>query len=127
MAGSGDATVFAQESLTISVAGSGDVRYYGDAAVTQSIAGSGSVRYLDKVTPLGQIDQSGSRRGLRVGTLSRWSTCWFLSFTKTNLGRCAATWSLMHLGKRGNDRAGRHCWRRAAEPLTEIMPLPRSP
>ena len=51
VAGSGDATVFAQESLTISVAGSGDVRYYGDAAVTQSIAGSGSVRYLGKVTP----------------------------------------------------------------------------
>jgi Mlc titration factor MtfA (ptsG expression regulator) len=41
IAGSGDATVRAHETLNVSVAGSGDVRYYGDPAVTKSGPGLG--------------------------------------------------------------------------------------
>jgi hypothetical protein len=44
IAGSGDVTLWARESLEVSVSGSGDVRYYGDPAVEKRIAGSGSVR-----------------------------------------------------------------------------------
>jgi len=44
IAGSGDATVRARETLNVSVAGSGDVRYFGDPAVTKSVLGSGKVR-----------------------------------------------------------------------------------
>jgi len=46
VAGSGDAVVWATETLKISIAGSGDIKYYGDAQVTKSIAGSGSVTRL---------------------------------------------------------------------------------
>jgi len=45
IAGSGDASVAAQKSLSVSIAGSGDVEYVGPATLAQSrIAGSGSVR-----------------------------------------------------------------------------------
>lgn len=44
--GSGDATVWARDSLSINVAGSGDVQYYGRPSVSKSVAGSGSVKAL---------------------------------------------------------------------------------
>jgi hypothetical protein len=47
VAGSGDAEVFAMETLKVKVAGSGDVKYRGNATVDQKIVGSGSVRKLD--------------------------------------------------------------------------------
>jgi hypothetical protein len=46
VAGSGDATLWVQDSLGLTVAGSGDVSYYGDPQVTRSVVGSGSVRRL---------------------------------------------------------------------------------
>lgn len=46
MAGSGDATVWARDSLTVNAAGSGDVAYYGDPVLVQSVLGSGTVRRL---------------------------------------------------------------------------------
>ena len=46
IAGSGDAAVWARESLSVSVAGSGDVKYYGDPAVSRSVVGSGSIKRL---------------------------------------------------------------------------------
>jgi hypothetical protein len=45
-AGSGQTTVWAQDTLRVSSAGSGDVRYYGDPKVTTSSAGSGQVKRL---------------------------------------------------------------------------------
>ena len=44
--GSGDATVWARDTLSINVAGSGDVKYYGRPTVSKSVAGSGSVNAL---------------------------------------------------------------------------------
>jgi hypothetical protein len=46
ISGSGDAYVWARESLQVKIAGAGDVRYYGDPTVEKRIAGSGSVRRL---------------------------------------------------------------------------------
>jgi hypothetical protein len=46
VAGSGTATLWVQDSLSLTVAGSGDVNYYGDPRVTQSVAGSGSAHRL---------------------------------------------------------------------------------
>jgi hypothetical protein len=43
IAGSGDALLWASESLTATIAGSGDVRYHGDPTVKKSVAGSGQV------------------------------------------------------------------------------------
>ena len=44
-AGSGDAGVQANKTLSVSIAGSGDVEYSGAATITHSrIAGSGSMR-----------------------------------------------------------------------------------
>ncbi len=44
IAGSGDASLFADVSLKASIAGSGDVKYRGNATVEKNIAGSGTVR-----------------------------------------------------------------------------------
>ena len=44
--GSGTATVWATESLDISVSGSGDVRYYGRPSLNQRISGSGDVHSM---------------------------------------------------------------------------------
>ena len=44
IAGSGDASLFADVSLKASIAGSGDVKYRGNATIEKNIAGSGSVR-----------------------------------------------------------------------------------
>lgn len=43
IAGSGDATIFADVNLSAKIAGSGSIEYSGNAAVTQKIAGSGTV------------------------------------------------------------------------------------
>jgi hypothetical protein len=43
IAGSGDARVWAKDTLTASIAGSGDITYAGDAKISKSVAGSGSV------------------------------------------------------------------------------------
>ena len=44
--GSGDATVWARDSLSVNLAGSGDVKYYGRPSVSRSVAGSGSIDAL---------------------------------------------------------------------------------
>ena len=45
--GSGDATLWARDSLAIKIAGSGDVKYYGrPTTLSKSVAGSGSVTAL---------------------------------------------------------------------------------
>ena len=44
--GSGQAVVWAKQSLSVSVAGSGDVSYYGEPQLTKSVMGSGSVKRL---------------------------------------------------------------------------------
>ena len=44
--GSGDATVWARDSLSVKIAGSGDVKYYGRPTISRSIAGSGSITGL---------------------------------------------------------------------------------
>ncbi len=44
--GSGDATVWARDNLSVKIAGSGDVKYYGRPAISRSIAGSGSITGL---------------------------------------------------------------------------------
>jgi len=44
IAGSGDAILWARESLQVKIAGAGDVRYYGDPTVEKTIMGSGSVK-----------------------------------------------------------------------------------
>jgi hypothetical protein len=46
IAGSGDATLWATESLRVSIAGAGAVRYRGDPVVTRKVAGSGRVSRL---------------------------------------------------------------------------------
>jgi hypothetical protein len=46
MAGSGDATLWVRNELSISMAGSGDVGYYGDPQVSKSSVGSGTARRL---------------------------------------------------------------------------------
>ena len=46
ISGSGDAKLWATESLAISISGTGDVGYYGDAAVTQSVSGVGRIKKL---------------------------------------------------------------------------------
>jgi hypothetical protein len=46
ISGSGQAVVWAKQSLTVSVAGSGDVSYYGEPQVAKSVMGSGSVKRL---------------------------------------------------------------------------------
>lgn len=46
ISGSGDAVVWARDSLIVKVAGSGDVKYYGRPSVSRSVAGSGSVTAL---------------------------------------------------------------------------------
>lgn len=43
ISGSGDASLFADNSLKASIAGSGDIKYRGNASVEKHIAGSGSV------------------------------------------------------------------------------------
>jgi len=45
-AGSGDATVWVRDQLTVSLAGSGEVSYYGAPVVKRSIVGSGTIRLL---------------------------------------------------------------------------------
>ncbi len=42
--GSGDATIWAHETLDVKVTGSGDVEYYGTPRIKQSITGSGTVK-----------------------------------------------------------------------------------
>ena len=44
--GSGDATLWARDNLSVKIAGSGDVKYYGRPAISRSIAGSGSITGL---------------------------------------------------------------------------------
>lgn len=44
--GSGDAIVWARDTLSVKIAGSGDVKYYGKPSISQSIAGSGSITRL---------------------------------------------------------------------------------
>ncbi len=44
--GSGDATLWARDALSVKIAGSGDVKYYGRPTISKSIAGSGSVTGL---------------------------------------------------------------------------------
>ena len=47
IAGSGEATLWATQSLAVSVAGSGDVKYYGDPSIKKTtIVGSGSLRRM---------------------------------------------------------------------------------
>ena len=46
IAGAGDATVWASQTLAVTVGGAANVKYYGDAAVTQAITGTGSVTRL---------------------------------------------------------------------------------
>ena len=43
-AGSGDAAVWARQSVDVKIVGSGDVVYYGDPAINRTILGSGSLR-----------------------------------------------------------------------------------
>ena len=47
IAGSGNARVYAENSLTIDIAGSGDVFYKGNASVKQSVAGSGKISKIE--------------------------------------------------------------------------------
>lgn len=44
--GSGDATLWARDNLSVKIAGSGDVKYYGRPVISRSIAGSGSLTGL---------------------------------------------------------------------------------
>ena len=44
--GSGDAILWARDTLSVKIAGSGDVKYYGKPSITKSIAGSGSITEL---------------------------------------------------------------------------------
>ncbi len=46
ISGSGDAKIFAEESLDVTIRGVGSVYYKGAAAVTQSISGSGEIKRL---------------------------------------------------------------------------------
>jgi hypothetical protein len=46
LAGSGDATLWVRNELSLSTAGSGDVNYYGDPRVSKSSVGSGTARRL---------------------------------------------------------------------------------
>jgi hypothetical protein len=46
VAGAGEATIWATDTMKLSIAGSGDVKYWGEAKVTQSVAGSGSIKRL---------------------------------------------------------------------------------
>jgi hypothetical protein len=46
LAGSGEATLWVNKSLDMTVAGSGDVNYYGDPQVSKTVVGSGSARRL---------------------------------------------------------------------------------
>ena len=47
IAGSGDARLFAEGKLDISIAGVGNVYYKGNAEVTQNVAGSGKIKKLE--------------------------------------------------------------------------------
>lgn len=47
IAGSGNARVYAESSLSVNIAGSGDVYYKGNASVKQSVAGSGKISKID--------------------------------------------------------------------------------
>jgi hypothetical protein len=47
IAGSGNARVDAENSLSVNIAGSGDVYYKGNASVKQSVAGSGTISKID--------------------------------------------------------------------------------
>jgi len=47
IAGSGDARLFADQSLDINIAGVGNVYYKGNASVSQNIAGSGKIKKLE--------------------------------------------------------------------------------
>jgi len=46
VAGSGQSTVWAKESLSYTIAGSGDVNYYGDPRISKSVIGSGGANRL---------------------------------------------------------------------------------
>lgn len=47
IAGSGNARVYAENSLSVNIAGSGDVYYKGNASVKQSVAGSGKISRIE--------------------------------------------------------------------------------
>ena len=53
MTGSGDATVWARDNLSVKIAGSGDVKYYGRPAISRSIAGSERQTSPQSITPDG--------------------------------------------------------------------------
>jgi len=46
IAGAGDATVWARDSLEIDISGTGNVDYYGDPSINQNISGAGSISNL---------------------------------------------------------------------------------
>lgn len=47
IAGTGDAYIYADQTLNINIAGVGNVNYKGNASVTQNIAGSGKIKKMD--------------------------------------------------------------------------------
>jgi len=46
VAGAGDVTVWATETLSVSIAGAGDVKYYGRPSLSRSVAGMGDIEAL---------------------------------------------------------------------------------